>query len=152
MKIGMRFSPDDAEDVVQDAYVRLLEYRQIREVRDEASFLSRIVANLAINHYRRQRMVTYSLEGFMALGLNDWSIEVTPEPERVLTARERLDAAAKILSHTSRRTCAIFLAHRAGFGYKEIAADFGISRRTVYKHIARATLLLGLRPPPDSRF
>ena len=42
------------------------------------------------------------------------------------------------------RTCEVFLAHRAGFQYEEIAAELGISTRTVKKHVSRGKSLLGI--------
>ena len=142
---------EDAEDLVQEAYLRFLEYRQTREVRDEAALLSRIVTNLAINQYHRQRTVSVSPEELMALELDPALVEPAASAERILAARERLDQVARALDRVSHRTCQIFLAHRAGYSYDEIAAAFSVSHRTVQKHIARATALLGLRKTP-SRF
>lgn len=67
-------------------------------------------------------------------------------------ARERLLKVERTLSRVSERTCQIFTAHRAGFSYKEIAAELRISGRTVQKHIVRATTLLGMKTRPPSRF
>ena len=142
---------EDAEDLVQEAYLRFLEYRQTRQVRDEAALLARIVTNLAINQYHRQRTVPVSPEELMALELDPALVDAAASAERVLSARERLDQVARTLDRVSHRTCQIFLAHRAGYSYDEIAAEFSVSHRTVQKHIARATLLLGLRKTP-SRF
>jgi len=136
---------EDAEDLVQEAYLRFLEYRQTREVRDEAALLSRIVTNLAINQFHRQRTVTVSPEELMALELDPALVEADASAERVLAARERLDQVVRTLERVSHRTSQIFLAHRAGYSYEEIAAEFSVSHRTVQKHIARATVLLGLR-------
>ena len=142
---------EDAEDLVQEAYLRFLEYRQTRQVRVEAALLSRIVTNLAINQYHRQRTVPVSPEELMALELDPALVDAAASAERILAARERLDQVARTLDRVSHRTCQIFLAHRAGYSYDEIAAEFSVSHRTVQKHIARATLLLGLRKTP-SRF
>src|SRR6185312_14422288 len=45
MKVCQRLgrSPEEAEDLVQDAYVRFLEYRQGNQIRNEESLLSQIV-------------------------------------------------------------------------------------------------------------
>ena len=144
-------SPEEAEDLIQDAYVRYLEYRRDHEVRNEAGLLSKIVTNLAINQYHRQRTVPVDPDLIMALAHGpDW-VDTTPSAERMLAAQERLDKVARTLNRVSCRTCQIFLAHRSGYSYQEIAQEFGISHRTVQKHIERATILLGLRPPV-SRF
>lgn len=133
------WSPEDAEDLVQDAYVRLLDYERGSIVRDEATFLRRIVSNLSINLYRRGLIVSFAPideadEGAL--------IDIGPEPYRILAAQQQLDKVARLLSAVSARTTRIFLAHRAGFRYSEIAQELGISQRTVRKHIARATSML----------
>lgn len=146
-------SPEEAEDLVQDAYVRFLEYRRGADVRDEEALLSRIVANLAINEYHRERALARFRES-----LDDVEEEANelvdewPEIERLLAAQERLREVEKTLTKVSERTCQIFIAQRAGFSYEEIAAEFKISTRTVQKHIVRATILLGMKPKPPSRF
>jgi len=49
-------SPAEAEDVVQDAFVRVLEHRQrLRGIRDMRVWLVRIAWNLAIDRRRRIR-------------------------------------------------------------------------------------------------
>lgn len=146
-------SPEEAEDLVQDAYVRFLEYRRGKQIRDEEALLSRIVANLAINQYHRERALAHLLlESLDDIEGRGELIDDSPEVGRILAAQERLREVEKTLTKVSERTCRIFLAHRAGFSYDEIGYEFGISRRTVQKHIVRATILLGTKPGPPSRF
>jgi RNA polymerase sigma factor (sigma-70 family) len=130
---------DDAQDLVQEAYRRLLEYRRDTWVRDEEGFLRRVVCNLAINQYHRERVLTF------VSGASEELAAVSddgPSIERLLSARQQLDEIATMLAATSQRTCEIFLAHRAGFKYAEIAQESGVSTRTVKKHIARAVSML----------
>ncbi len=139
-------SQEEAEDLIQEAFLRLHEYCRKAEVRDEEAFLARTVSNLAINEYRRERIVSFSHETVedleQSIGLSDAS----PGPERICAAQQRLDEITKTLGAVSERTCQIFLAQRAGYSYEEIAADLGITPRTVQKHIARAMfLLIGIR-------
>lgn len=144
-------SPEDSEDLVQDAYVRFLEYRRGHAIHNEAGLLATIVMNLAINQYRRQRLVPMDPDVLPALDHDPVWCDETPSADRVFAARERLEQVTKTLNRVSCRTCQIFLAHRSGYSYQEIAREFGISHRTIQKHIARATILLGLRAPV-SRF
>lgn len=135
-------SREEAEDLIQEAFLRLHEYCRTTEVRNEEAFLTRTVSNLAINAYRRGRIVSYANQSVeqleQTIGLPDGS----PGPERIIAAQQRLDEISGILSAVSERTCEIFLAHRAGYSYEEIATDLGITQRTVQKHIARAVFLL----------
>ena len=145
-------SHDEAEDLVQDAYVRFLEYRQRKQIRDEEALLSLITANLAINQYHRERALAHLVESLDEVEEQGEPIDDSPEVQRILAAQDRLRQVEKTLTKVSERTCQIFLAHRAGFSYDEIGYEFGISGRTVQKHIVRATILLGMKPRPPSRF
>lgn len=135
-------SHEEAEDLIQEAFLRLHEYCRDTEVRDEEAFLTRTVCNLAVNQYHRERIVSYAHETLDELEHSALLVDSGPGPERVLAAQQRLDEIRKTLGAVSERTCEIFLAQRAGYSYDEIAADLGISERTVQKHIARAMFLL----------
>jgi RNA polymerase sigma factor (sigma-70 family) len=135
-------SQEEAEDLIQEAFLRLHEYCRTAEVRDEEAFLARTVSNLAINQYRRGLIVSYANETVEQLEQSTGLADASPGPERILAAQQRLDQLAGVLGAVSDRTCEIFLAHRAGYSYDEIATDLNISQRTVQKHIARAMFLL----------
>jgi RNA polymerase sigma-70 factor (ECF subfamily) len=135
-------SQEEAEDLIQEAFLRLHEYSRACEVRDEEAFLARTVSNLAINEYHRKRTAGYPGETLEELERSASLIDSGPGPERVLAAQQRLDEIAEMLRAASERTCAIFIAQRSGYTYDEIAASLGISERTVQKHIARAMFLL----------
>ena len=135
-------SQEEAEDLIQEAFLRLHEYCRKSEVRDEEAFLSRTVSNLAINEYHRRRAVCFAAETLDELEQRASLVDSGPGPERVIAAQQRLDEIAKTLRTVSERTCAIFIAHRSGYSYDEIGASLGISERTVQKHIARAMFLL----------
>jgi RNA polymerase sigma-70 factor (ECF subfamily) len=135
-------SHEEAEDLIQEAFLRLHEYCRTSQVRNEEAFLTRIVSNLAINEYRREQIVSYAHETLEELEQSVGLADATPGPERIVAGQQRLDEIIQVLDAVSERTCEIFLAHRAGYSYDEIAADLDISQRTVQKHIARAVFLL----------
>jgi RNA polymerase sigma factor (sigma-70 family) len=135
-------SQDQAEDLIQEAFLRLHEYCRTAEVRDEEAFLARTVSNLAINEYRRERILSFADESVEELEQSVGLSDSLPGPERICAAQQRLEEISRTLSAVSERTCQIFLAQRAGYSYEEIAADLGITPRTVQKHIARAMFLL----------
>jgi len=135
-------SQEDAEDLIQEAFLRLHEYCQTNEVRDEEAFLARTVSNLAINEYRREQIVSFAQTTVEDMEQTVGLADSTPGPDRICAAQQRLDEITMTLSAVSERTCQIFLAQRAGYSYDEIAADLGISQRTVQKHMARAMFLL----------
>lgn len=135
-------SLEDAEDLVQEAYARLVEYQRSTRIRDEEAFLRRVVSNLAINEYHREQILSFTQETIGELDRQALLIDTGPGIERLLSAQQQVEQIAAMLSAVSQRTCEIFLAHRAGFSYAEIASELGISTRTVKKHIARAISML----------
>jgi RNA polymerase sigma factor (sigma-70 family) len=135
-------SHEEAEDLIQEAFLRLHEYCRNTEVRDEEAFLARTVSNLAINEYHHQRIASCTHETIEELEDSAILVDSGPGPERVLAAQQRLDEIRTMLDAVSERTCEIFIAQRAGYSYDEIALNLGISERTVQKHIARAMFLL----------
>jgi RNA polymerase sigma factor (sigma-70 family) len=133
---------EDAEDLVQEGFLRLIEYQQSARVLDAEAFLRRVITNLSINRYHREQIIAFADESLEELDHSGALIDPTPGPERVIAARQLVERIATSLNEASLRTSAIFIAHRAGYSYGEIAADLGISPRTVKKHISRASSML----------
>lgn len=138
-------SHEDAEDLIQEALLRLEEYcrgAQVREVRNKEAFLVRTVTNLAINQHHRERILSYSNESVEDIAESHQLLDPNPGPDRILAAEQLLKEVQDTLDAVSTRTREIYFAHRAGYRYDEIAAAYKISEKTVEKHIARAVLLL----------
>src|SRR5512146_3259231 len=133
---------EDSEDLVQEAYLRLLEYRRSSEILDQGTFLARIVHNLTINLYRREQILAFALEPIEEFDEQALFTDRSPGPERIFEARQQLEGIVDMLSTASRRTCEVFFSYYLGYTHHEIASRLGISRRTVQKHLARANLLL----------
>jgi RNA polymerase sigma-70 factor (ECF subfamily) len=133
-------SREDAEDLIQEAMLRLHVYCQAVPVANEEAFLRHAVHNLSVDQHRRDRLDIRT----------DVSIEeldarlIAPEstPEQALDAQQRLDHIRAVLDGVSRRTREIYFAHRAGYSYAEIAVHMGISHITIKRHIARALLAI----------
>jgi len=131
-------SEQDADDLVQEAWVRLACYAQEQEVERPEAFLMRAALNLSIDAHRAR--VTRGEE----LMLEDVVlVDASPSAEAVLLARERVARLGVCLGRLNPRTRAIFLAHRIdGMSYPQIAVAHGLSVSAVEKHIAKATLQL----------
>lgn len=141
LRSGQR-SQEDAEDLIQDALLRLEQYRQKAEVRSEEDFLIRTVTNLAINEYHRHSRVLYEDEPVEELANRLALADPRAGPERQLAAQQELEEIKRVLDASSPRTRQIYFAHRSGYTYRDIAVVTGVSERTVEKHIARAVYLL----------
>lgn len=133
-------SREDAEDLIQEAMLRLHVYGQAVTVTNEEAFLRQAVHNLSIDQHRRERQRTgVAIE---ELRSRNALIVMQSTPEQILEAEQRLIGIRAVLDAESRRTRDIYFAHRAGYSYAEIAQHLGISHMTIKRHIARALLAL----------
>jgi RNA polymerase sigma factor (sigma-70 family) len=133
-------SREDAEDLIQEAMLRLHLYAKSDVVVNEEAFLIHAVRNLAIDHYRRDRSI-----GCREMQLDDADrqyllIAPSPTPGQILDSQQRLAELTALLDAVSPRTREVFIARRSGYTCTEIASDLGIARITVKRHITRAHL------------
>lgn len=127
--------------------MRLLQYQRSARVRDPDSLLRRIVINLSINHYHRERASPLAPESLRALDRGGMLIDPAPGPERTVAAEQQLARVADLLSAVSPKTCQILIAQRGGYSYEEIAAGFAVKPRTVEKHVTTGVLALAELAP-----
>lgn len=135
-------SREDAEDLIQEAMLRLHVYGQAVVVTNEEAFLRHAVRNLSIDQYRRQRVELGAAQAVETLHSHAALADMVATPEQTLEAEQRLRDVSAVLDAVSRRTRDIYFAHRAGYSYMEIAQHLGISHMTIKRHIARALLAL----------
>ena len=131
-------SEPDADDLVQEAWVRLVSHEDQRQTEEPEAFLMRVALNLSIDMHRARqtRGEEVQLEDVVL-------IDASPTPEDVLSGQERMARMTHCLSRLGEQTRKIFLAHRIdGLSYKEIASQHGLSIGTVEKYVARATAQL----------
>ena len=134
-------SHEDAEDLIQEAMLRLHRYRTEQRVINEEAFLTTAVQNLSVDLHRSRRPDIHRqipLERF-----NSRTPLIDPAtPERTIDAEQRLNCIRALLDRASVRTREIYFAQRAGYSYDEIAAHLNVSHITIRRHIARALLLI----------
>jgi RNA polymerase sigma factor (sigma-70 family) len=128
----------EADDLVQEAWIRLATYEREREVDRPEAFLMRAALNLSIDAHR-----TRQTRGEEVLLEDVVLVDAAPSAEAVLLGRERLARLSVCLGRLNETSRAILLAHRVdGMSYQDIASARGLSVSAVEKHIAKATLLL----------
>ena len=136
-----------AEDLSQDAFVKVLNHidRYSPEFKF-SSWLFKIANNVAIDHLRRRRIETISMDGSphaaTAAEAEASSLNLESEQESALDALEakELGSAIEVAIATLRpeyRAC-IMLRHVEGRSYEEIAATLDLPLGTVKTHIHRA--------------
>jgi RNA polymerase sigma factor (sigma-70 family) len=131
-------SAHDADDLVQEAWVRLTCYERDQVVDKPEAFLMRTALNLSIDAHR-----TRVCHGEEVLLEDVVLLDVAPGTEAIVLARERMARLSQCLGRLNDKTREIFLSYRVdGLTYREIAQHHGLSISTVEKHIAKATLQL----------
>jgi RNA polymerase sigma factor (sigma-70 family) len=143
----------EAEDLTQQAFLRLMNAVQRGEVENVESFLFTIAGNLVRDHHRRcvRRNVdsTVSVDAELIDALTEEMVE-DRSPERVLIGRQSIADVLQALDELGERTRDIFILFRLeNMKQRDIAALYGISQSTVEKHVARAVLHLATKRRSD---
>lgn len=126
---------EDAEDLIQDAFLSLHNYCQKAEVRSTEAFLVRAVLNRSVSLHRGRHSELYVHESPEELLLADQG----PAPDELIAVDQRLERIIRALNSVGPRTRDMFLMHRLlGFSYPEIAKQLGVTVSAVERRIARA--------------
>ena len=147
-------NPDDAEDAVQEAFVKLFERARTWDGRSEvAPWLTRIAVNQAIDlyrklHRRRVRFPPIEDSQGVALPIPDPS----PSPEQQAHGARlggRMSAALEGLGE--RQRAVLVLRHAEGLSLEEISTSLGLRLGTVKSTLHRALVemrgrLMEVRP------
>lgn len=124
-------SPADAEDLAQEAYLRLLRVKEPQLIQDPVAYLFRIARNLLGEMYGILLPVADSLDD-VELADQGMSTEELAQSRQQI---ERLDAVLEHLNPKCR--AALILQRRDGLTVDEIAAELGLSRGMVKKYLAQ---------------
>jgi RNA polymerase sigma-70 factor (ECF subfamily) len=148
---------ETAEDLAQDAFIKVLNH--IDKYSPEfkfSSWLFKIANNVAIDHLRRRKLDTISMDGSphasTAAEIEATSIELAAEQESALDEMEARELGSAIERAIAQlrpeyRAC-IMLRHVEGRSYEEIATTLDLPLGTVktYIHRARHELRRALEP------
>lgn len=118
-------SRERAEDVVQDAYLKVMEADTVFIVKQPAAYIFRVVRNLAIDHYRRAALES----SVFALEEEGHSVLSYAElPETISINRQQLDLVVRALDQLPERTRKVFELYRMnGLTQREIAKMLDVS-------------------------
>ncbi len=139
-------SPEDAEDLIQDAFLRLEEFRHKGEgaekIRDPEAWLAATVRNRSIDQFRRGSILAYASQPLEQLDEMDLVVDPSPGPERIIDGRQRIDEIKRTLDAVSHRMREMYFLSIAGYTQTEVAQAFGVSLSTVERELSRAVLTL----------
>lgn len=150
--VNLGVAPEDAKDLVQEGFMRLLRYREGTQPAEWTPLAYRIVLNL---HRDRQRQAVHR-EITAPLELAEEPSH-EPTPEHHFADQQQLMLARQAILELPPRCREVYLLNRVdALSYPAIAARCGISVKAVEKHISRALRelrakvdrLLDSRDPP----
>jgi RNA polymerase sigma factor (sigma-70 family) len=131
---------DEADDLVQEAFLRLEGYERDHEVLSKEAFVMRAAANLTVDRARRVAASPVGPLGELNI------VEIAaPEalPDEQAESRARLKHLEKGLAQLPEQVRRILLLRRLdGLSFKDIASAERLSVSAVEKKVARATLSL----------
>lgn len=128
--------PEDALDVAQETYIRLLQYQNSTQVRSPSSMLFRIAINVA-NDLGRADKARHVADQCPVEELE--LVSEQPSAERELSAAEDLALIREAIAGLPPKCRQVFLLSRVRrMTYPEIARHCGISVKMVEKHIHHA--------------
>lgn len=133
-------SEQEAQDIAQEAYVKLLQLHEPGAVSFLRGYLFRIAANLTVDRARHSWVQhRYCREQAAAGQLDDFTDAGALEVQAI--TREEFERAVAVLNELSPRLRLAFVRHVVeGYSSSEIAAELGVDERTVRKFITRAML------------
>lgn len=133
-------SPEDAEDFVQEAFLRLEQKRSAGEAIEQAEgYVVRTALNVAVDAARRTRRWRMAAQPIEDVPLVDES----PAPDEVLAARRRLSHLSAGFEALDPVTRAIVVAKKIdGMKVADIARVQGLSISAVEKRLARGMVFL----------
>ncbi len=124
-----------AEDVVHDAYVRVLERASAEPLEQPRAFLYRTALNLVIDGHRRS--TSRQVEPLEVLDTEERFF--SPSPQVLMDHGQRLEMMQRALAELPVACRECFLLRKIeGLSHPEIAERLGMSRSVVEKHIVNA--------------
>jgi RNA polymerase sigma factor (sigma-70 family) len=124
-----------AAEVVQEMYLRLRRLVAVPPVEEPRAYLFRMADHLAIDHLRAQER---HAQRHVELPSEDMP-SLAPSPEVIAESRQQVEILRRAVLELPERCREAFLLHKGlGKSYSAIAAELGISVRTVEHHLAKA--------------
>lgn len=126
--------PDNAADLAQDTFLRILNAREATTPNEPRAFLTTIAKRVLANHYRRQDIERAYLQALASLPANEAPCEESRAIilETLLELDRLLDGLPRLVRET------FLLVQLDGLTYAEVAERLGISLSSVKRHLTRA--------------
>lgn len=131
-------SESDAQDVAQDAILRLYQRRAQLFDQDLRSLLFTTAKNIAIDRYKEQKRSLLDYSDLAQENL-DTAMDETASPERIVAARQELVRIARLITDLPVKCQTAFIRYKIDeLEYREIAAQMNLTESMVRKYVLRA--------------
>lgn len=142
--------PPDPDDICQEAFRRIAETRNLKEIKSLNAFLWRTAQNAIVSEQRKITVRAKHIRNVEQIFYPEKGDSFSPE--RVLLARSELIEIADVLMNMdSKRREVLMLSRFDGLSLAEIARRLGVARPTVSKRLAQAMLELDAAIEDSSR-
>lgn len=129
-------SVQEAKEVAQEAYVRLLSLEDSGAVSFLRAFLFKTATNLAVDRIRSRNRQRLAVDA----GLCDETREA-PTPDRETASAQEVEIVRHLIGELPPKCRRAFLLHRVhGLEFAEIAQEMGLSERMIRHYVLRAVL------------
>ena len=136
---------EEAEEVLQEAFMRFVKARETTEVENDYALLVRICSNQAVdriraNASRKNRERSWGDQYYRSRSDDDALGSSYASQERQVSAREDIKKVMEVLDGFSETLRTAFILHRfEGLALKEVAARMNLAQSTVEKHIMKVS-------------
>jgi len=125
----------DVDDVVQESYLRIWKARAVHPIESAKAFLFLVARRLALRQAVKSRLAPLEFAGDLS---EVRFVEASPDPAEAFSYREKVAVLADALAELP--VCCreiVILRKLHGLPQKTVAAQLGLSERTVENQLAR---------------
>lgn len=138
MRFAFRYfkHPQEIEDVVQEAFVKIVEAKHRTDIQHPKSYMFRTVRNLALKQLHKS---DYRLTDTVGDFLPETVLHETPTLEHQFESRQRFELFCRAVRQLPVKCQKVYILRKVyGFSQREIAERMGISLKTVEAHLTKA--------------
>ncbi len=138
MRFASRYfkKPQEIEDIVQEAFVRVIEAQRQREISSPKAYLFRATRNLALKQLDKS---DYRLTDTLGDLLPSLASQQTSTLEEQFESQQKFELFCRVVRQLPVKCQRVYILRRVyGFTQKEIAKHMEISPKTVESHLTKA--------------
>ncbi len=134
--LNSRINRHDVEDIAQKTYLQILQHPNPEEIQNPQAYLFRTASNLAIDSIRRDN--TRSKHTTVEIDTDEVS-SAAPGMDTIIDSKLKFREFLSALDELPEMCRHAFILNRLdGLTHSEIAAQLGVSKKTVQRYILKA--------------